>query len=176
MKIKYDMSNMYNACYNEALGVATHKKDVFNGKKVHNYTSYGYMYLIAIILVIIVNSMFYYFTDLYVVSFTLTIFSIILVLLIIIYFLIYYIRRNISKSRKRSGYLDISDEGITDESFMGIKMIFHWQKIQAIVVGNKALTILTDTPVYFFLDNSVKDEIINNLKKYKSDIKVIEKR
>jgi len=176
MKIKYDMSNRYNVCYNESLGVATHKREVLNGKKVHNYTSYGCMYLIAIILVIIADSMFYYFTDLYVVSCALTIFSIILVLLIIVYFMLYYIRRNMSRCRKRSGYLDISDEGITDESFMGIKMIFHWEKIHAVVVGKEALIILTDTPVYFFLDNSIKDEVINNFKKYKSDISIIEKR
>lgn len=176
MKIKYDMSNKYNKCYDEALGVATHKKEVLNGKKVHNYTSYGCMYLIAIILVIIADSIFYCFTDLYLISYILTIFSIILVLLIVIYFVMYYVRRNISRNRKRSGYLDISDEGITDESFMGIKMIFHWEKIQVVVVGKDSLTILTDTPVYFFLDNSVKDEVINNFKKYKSDISVIEKR
>lgn len=45
VKIKYDMSKNYLKCYNEALGVATHKKKIFNNHNIknHSYTYYGWL-------------------------------------------------------------------------------------------------------------------------------------
>ena len=50
MEIKYDMYKHYVKCYNEALGVASHKKRLYkNAKaKTHLYTYYGFIYLFSV--------------------------------------------------------------------------------------------------------------------------------
>ena len=83
----------------------------------------------------------------------------------------YYFR----KKRNFSNKVIIDKTGLTDESFYNIKMIFKWDKILAIVVGQETVTFLTDTPVYFYFNISEKEKIMKAIKKYGHLDKVIEK-
>ena len=65
----------------------------------------------------------------------------------------------------------IDDNGITNDSFQNIKMIFSWDKIKMMIVKKYSITILTDTSCYFFFDISKKDEIEKAL--FKNIIKKI---
>ena len=52
-------------------------------------------------------------------------------------------------------------------------MIFSFDKIKCIVVGKYTVTILTDTPVYFYFDISKKEDIIEAIEKYGDKDKII---
>lgn len=60
----------------------------------------------------------------------------------------------------------IDENGITDESYYGIKMILKWEKITGVVIGKHTITILTDTPVYFYFDIAKKEDVIKAIDKY----------
>ena len=68
----------------------------------------------------------------------------------------------------------IDKNGITDESYYGIKMIFNWSKIKGVVIGKRAITILTDTHIYFYFDISKKSEVIKAIEKYGNSDLIIE--
>ena len=57
---------------------------------------------------------------------------------------------------------------------MGIEMLFRWDKIKYIVVKKYSVIVLTDTPIFFFMNVEVKDELLSGINKYKNNITVIE--
>lgn len=73
---------------------------------------------------------------------------------------------NIRKKQQFSNMILIDKDGITDESYYGIKMMFKWEKITGIVIGKHTVTVLTDTPVYFYFEISKKDDIIKAVEEY----------
>ena len=54
-------------------------------------------------------------------------------------------------------------------------MIFSWDKIKGFVVGKYTVTILTDTPIYFYFNISKKDEILKAIEKYEPRDKKLSK-
>jgi hypothetical protein len=82
----------------------------------------------------------------------------------------YFARRKVNFKNE----IVIEEEGISDSSYFGIKMTLSWDKIEAVVVRTHTIVILTNTPVYFYFDKNKKKDIINNIKKYKEDILIIE--
>ena len=77
------------------------------------------------------------------------------------------------KKQKFNNTIIIDKNGITDESYYGIKMIFSFDKINAIVVGKYTVTILTDTPCYFYFDVKEKENIIKAIEKYNKEVRII---
>ena len=59
---------------------------------------------------------------------------------------------------------------------MGIKMTFNWDKVLGVVIGKYTVTILTDTPCYFYFKIDDKRKIIKVLEKYGEEDKIIRKR
>jgi len=70
--------------------------------------------------------------------------------------------------------ITIDERGILDESFYGIKMLFKWNKIVAVIVGKHSIVILTDTPIYFFFSKRDSKKIIKIIERYHKKIMIIE--
>ena len=104
-------------------------------------------------------------------------FSCLIYLISIIYLIITFCNvisiYNFRKKHNFKNSIVIDKNGITDESYHGIKMIFKWEKIIGIVISKYTVTILTDTPVYFYFNISKKDDVISAIEKYGDKEKII---
>lgn len=104
-------------------------------------------------------------------------FSCLIYLISIIYLIITFCKvisiYNFRKKRNFKNSIVIDKNGITDESYHGIKMIFEWEKIIGVVISKYTVTILTDTPVYFYFNISKKDDVISAIEKYGDKEKII---
>lgn len=175
--IHYDMSNNYIACYNEAYGVAINRKKLIKHPTAatYSYTYYGFIYLWLTIILHLVTYITYrilgYTPFICFLSNIVSIFY----FCIALYFLIYIIRVCCSKCRKRKGSFEVDKRGIIDSTFDGIKILFEWKKIKMVIIKKYTITILTDTPIFFFVNKEIEPILIPALKAYNKEIIIIKK-
>lgn len=166
MKIDTNISNNYFSCFDEARGVAIHKKSVLKNRK-SKMLSYTQGKIIGFVLLFLLSLLFAFLC-------TLNCHMVWLLLLLYLITIIYLTQAVINivgiysfrKKQKFSNTILIDENGITDESYYGIKMIFKWEKITGVVIGKHTITILTDTPVYFYFDIAKKEDVIKAVEKY----------
>ncbi len=164
MKIEANITNVFK-CFNEARRIAKNKKRIIKTEKLSLKTYW-------VSKLIILGS--YLFLALLLIFNGCIMGANIIIFLIIIYWLGSFFRVIISfKMRKKALVLVFNKEGITDESYLGIKMVFKWEKIQAVVFGTYSITILTDTPYYLFLGIKAKNKVVDALNKYNKEVLVI---
>ncbi len=171
MKITFDPNKSYFKCFDESRGVAMNKKYVLKNKKANVFTYTDYMFCIILLsfclgaVCLFMNNHYKFALSASFVFFGLLFLS---VSLISTYYMCHY--------RRKSSQLEIlfDKEGITNCSYYGIKMMFSWDKIEAIVLKKNSATILTDTPVYFYFDKEQEEKLLKIVKKYKKDILIIE--
>jgi len=178
MKIKYDMTDNYFKCYNEAQGIIISKKKLLSGKikKNYSYLTRGLFYLGVVLLFVLLIMILKYFSfDAYFISFISICISI-QVILLILYFVIFIVSYNKEKNKKHVGSLIIDDKGITDLSFNGIDVCVSHDKVEGVVISKNTVTIIVDGPIFFFVNNEVKKDIVNGLKKYNKDLIVIDRK
>lgn len=173
--IKYDLRKNYTQCYNEAYGIAIKRKQLLKNptRKCHSYTYYGFIYLWWTLLFHGITYILYK-----KIGFTpyIAILSSIVPILyfcIILYFLEYIIRIILSSYRKTKGTFQLSKNGLQDSTFNGIKILFEWSKIKMMVIGRHSITILTDVPIYFFVNKEIEEQVVKAIKKYKKDIIIV---
>lgn len=172
MKIKSNIRKKYFACVNESMGVNLNKKYILKTKKNTDYT-YSEHTLYVIIIMLLVSAIFAIMrTNLSILFSMIAIFCAFLYLLAvcIVVLMGYNARRKVNFKNE----IEITEEGITDSSYYGVKMTLSWDQIEAIVVRKNTVIILTNTPLYFYFDKNKKKDIINASQKYKKDIIVIE--
>lgn len=174
MLLETEIKNNFVGCYDEARGVALSKAGVLKNKK-SKCLSYMERKIFEFIIMFVTG---------YLLSFLVSSWwAICLVVLAI--FLVAFMHlgkalMNIYKAYKYRKEHDfkssiiIDKNGITDESYYGIKMTFSLDKILAVVVGKYTVTVLTDTPVYFYFPVTLKDEVIKTIKKYNKNLNIIE--
>ncbi len=169
MKIETDLSNNYFACFDEARGIAFHKRKILKRRKYEGY-SYMYSRLILFIWILILGVIFAFICSKsnlccklwFFIPFIFVCDIAYLIITLINVFSLYHVRR---KNNFKNN-IKIDKNGITDESFYGIKMLFKWKMIKAVVIGKYTITVLTDTPVYFYFSNEDKHKIIEAVDKY----------
>lgn len=170
MKITFDKNKSYFRSFDESRGVAMNKKYVLKHKKTNVFSYTDYMFCI-ILLSFCLGVIVFYINTPY--KFVLSSFFIFFGFLFLsisamsTYYMCHY--------RRKASQLEIlfDKEGITNCSYYGIKMMFSWDKIEAIVIKKHSATILTDTPVYFYFDKEQEEELLKIVKKYKKDILII---
>lgn len=171
MKIECNINNYFKT-HNEARGVVLSKRKILKNKnpKCLNYLTRNIILIILIAILVVLlfltgNNNLRCFGC----------FLVFLEIISIIFIIICNIRMyTFRKKRNFKSIITIDKEGITDTSFMGIKMIFNWSKIKGVVIKKYSITILTDTPVYFYFDISSKKDILGAIKKYASKDLIIE--
>ena len=165
MKINTSLSDNFLYYFDEARGFAIHKKRILKRKDLK---CLSFIQSKAIIFIgLLVFSLIFALIENY------FMFSVSLFVLSILYLIIVIIRvsssYNYRKKRVPNNTIIIDENGITDESFYDIKITIKWSKVKAIILGKYTVTILTDTPIYFYFDISKKYEIINEASKYISN-------
>lgn len=153
MKISSSAPNHFFVSFNEARGIAENKKKILRKKDSRCFTYFQTNFINTILLFIIELCFVLYFK----LSLWYLLFSLIPLLVKSIYVVLYLRERKIYQARK---YNIIDEKGLHDDSFYGIKMLFEWKKIKALVIAKHCVVILTDTPCYFYYDISKKKELI----------------
>lgn len=173
MVFSFDNNKSYFKCYDEARGVAMNKSYILKNKKITLFSYTDYMYSIFCILLILSLGILFLAPNELI---TLSICLLVLDFMFLIYTLIstYYMYN----LRKRKSPLEVlvDQDGITNSSFYGIKMIFNWDKITGVVVKKNSVTVLTDTPIYFYFDKKQETKLIREIKKYKPKITIIKEK
>lgn len=165
MKISSGSHNLYR-CYNEARGIAQNKNSVLRRKSPNAVSFLQTSIINSCLLLIIVLCIVSYCKLSY-----LYLFISLAPLVFDHIYVFFYLRRLRNNSKKF--YNEFDEEGLHDESFYGIKMLFTWRKIQAIVIGKYSVVILTDTPCYFYYNIDKKDEILEAVERYSRKKRVI---
>ena len=174
MEFTFSKDKNYFKCYDEARGVAMNKKYILKNKKLNLFTYTDYMYLIfSILFFLSIILMFSKNFNTVMLGIIITIFDILFLLYV---FISTYIMYNYCRKKKLPLKVLVDKNGITNSSYYDIKMIFKWEKILGIVVKKNSITVLTDTPIYFYFDKSKETSLIKEIKKYKKDITIIKEK
>lgn len=169
ISIKYDMSSNYFRCYNEAQGVMVDKKKIL--KKLEGKI-YGYL-----------ERFFSYFL------FTTLLFIVALVLKMQAFYILFYILYGLlcfyafifacgyltEAKKKHVGELVFDKDGIVDIGDNGIQVQMKWEHILGVVIQKYTVTILTDDMIFFFINNSCKEQVKDAIDKYHKDLLVIDR-
>lgn len=188
--IEYDLRDSYALIYDEAYGVAKKRKKLLKNPrtKTHTYLSVTIFRLLLILFLDILALIYLKsqgYTDIfyfiyYNQQYSLDIIGVICILMPLLYLVLainiimFIIRINIRR-KKLVGSFKLSKEGLTDSTFKGIKILFEWERIKMVVIKKYSIIILTDTPIYFFVNKEIENKLIKSLKKYKKDIKIVRK-
>ena len=178
MKIKYNLEYNYFEFYNEAQGIVNFKQSVYKNeyKPIKNYTSNGLSLvkftLISFVLMLIfmlINKEWFLtklISFLFAASFALT-------FIFYILFLSFY---NTEKNRCHRGELTINKNGILDTSDDGIRIGLPWHLIEALIITDKIICFTSKTMTFFFIESTHVDEVLEAIKTYESELKIIDKR
>lgn len=188
--IEYDLRDSYALIYDEAYGVAKKRKKLLKNPntKTHTYLSVTIFRLLLILFLDILALLYLKsrgYTDIfcfiyYNQQYSLDIIGIICILMPLLYLVLainiimFIVRINIRR-KKLVGSFKLSKEGLTDSTFKGIKILFEWQRIKMVIIKKYSIIILTDTPIYFFVNKEIESKLIKSLKKYKKDILIVRK-
>lgn len=172
MKLKTRVTKDFYKYFDEARGIAIQKRKVLKNKNSSCFT-YTQIQLIVFIIMLFLGLFFMLLGKInykgYIIGSVIFILSICYVVCSIASVIGYYkFRKNCVKKP-----LLIDENGVTDESFYDIKMIFSWKKILGIVITKNTVTFLTDTPIYFYLDKSSQNDIIELAERYNVQDKII---
>lgn len=174
MNIEYDLNQNYFKCYNEAQGVILNRKKIIKNPKKRITTYLGnasllFIEILAIFLICLMVDRTGYLTKFAYFMLYFAIFA------TFIYLISFYYSYSLEKKKNHSGTLKFSSEGITDEAFDGTIVTMKWDKIQALVIKKYTLTFITDSQIFFFINISLKKEILEALNKYNDKLLIIEK-
>ena len=174
VKIKTDLSNNFFDIYNEARGIAMNRKRILKKKKnipLHYINFIFYSFIIIFVLSLIMLLQHY---SLLFVRYAL--FIIILDLLFYFYGLFrIYINYWCKRKNNFISTVLINKKGITDlSSFKNIEILFKWDRVDAVVVGDLSVVILFKRGIYLYFDIRDKKKIIDGIKRFKRSILIIE--
>ncbi len=170
MSLKTNLKSCFFKCYNEAVGVNIHKNKILAHKKPNHLNLFSillivtsFVFLVSILLLLkgfIPGGCFLIFLDLVIIFSN---------LLNCLYRYFTYRKKNFQST------IIFDEEGLTDTSFMDIKMTFKWSKLKALVVKKHTLVILTDTPCYFYFNKELEPLLLKTLTKYCPNLLIIQK-
>ncbi len=178
MKIKYNLEYNYFEFYNEAQGIVNFKQSVYKNeyKPIKNYTSNGLSLvkftLISFVLMLIfmlINKEWFLtkiISFLFAASFALT----------FIFYILFISFYNTEKNRCHRGELTINKNGILDTSDDGIRIGLPWHLIEALIITDKIICFTSKTMTFFFIESTHVDEVLEAIKTYESELKIIDKR
>ena len=174
IRIDTKLSKNFFDIYNESRGFAINKSRILKAKKIKglNYISYLFIFFIVIFvidLLVIFKSTNYLITTY---AFMFIVLDIILFIMGLCRIYLNYIYRN--KNRVVNSML-INRKGITDlSSFRNVEMLFLWDRVEGIVVGEYSVVIYLGGSIYLYFNKKDKKKIIDGVKKYKKDILIID--
>ena len=177
MRIKYDMSDNYFKCYNESQGVIMNKNEILKNPniKLYSYIGKGIINILLIVLIFISSRIIKYIDNSSLIVKILDVIVIISLILVILYFIVFYVSYLVEKRRKHVGNLEVDAEGIKDFSDNGMIIGFGWDNIKAVVIQKHTINIITDEPIYLFIDIKYKDRLLIAIERYNDKLLIIDK-
>lgn len=174
--VKYDMSKNYFTCYNESQGIMGSKKKILRKKQlnIQGYLQQGILMIIYTLLISICSKVLWYLDNENLFVDFLDIIIAICIVLIVVYYVAFLIAYLFERKKTHKGELKITEDGITDISEEKVTVGLPWNEISALVVSKNTVTVVTKSPVYFFVNNDSKDKLIKAVKKYREDLEIIE--
>lgn len=172
--IEYDLSDGYVIMYDEAFGVARKRKKLLKNPRTKTYTYLG-VTTCKLLLFVLINIICFMLYKHYGYSSYICMFCVIVsifYLLLAINLVLFIIRVTVRKGKPK-GSFKLSKEGLTDSTFSGIKILFEWSRIKMVVIKKYSIVILTDSPIYFFVNKEVEKKLIQGIKRFKSDIVIV---
>jgi len=171
MKIKYDLSNNYFKYFNEANGVGFKKKSLLKNKgKIEKATT---ILIKNFIIFFLISILFIYGSVTYNYKILMTFGEIYMMIsFCYIYLLGFLFYKSKSKVNNHKGELIINKDGIRDESSDKKIISLSWNNIELVAVTNNTITIITNLPILFIINNDRKEEILKEIKKY-SNVKIL---
>lgn len=167
MKIVSNTKNFLRN-YNEAKGIANNYKRIIKTGKVYSVNYLTNIFIVTIILLslCIINIIF---KEL-LLAYCFLIISITYLFLMITRILLSYSFYNYRVKTQ----MEINEDGVVYNSLDGLKVIFGYDKIDAVISKKYTVSIITNVGCFFFFDIKEKKKIIKEIKKYKKDVIVIE--
>ncbi len=173
MKINSNLTKDFFEVYDESKGIAIHRKKVLKKKRVPLFSCYEEVFISLVILVIASALLLTVENELsYQCAAFLAIVSLIYLIVIVIQIIVAF---GYHKNQKFKSAVTIDEEGIATDSYFGIYMRLDWSKIKAVVIKNRSITILTDTPCYFMFSGRQRSKIEEALQKYHPNTLILEK-
>lgn len=177
MKIKYDMSNNYWNCHNEAQAIVMMRKKLQKNpnRKIRNLFYSGGVYGIGIV---IVSLCYLLFRAIKIEEIFLTVLSdfiIFLVIFLILYFVLIILTYVINhKKSSHKGTLEIDEKGLKDISDNGKETFVSWENIKLVGIKKYTITFVTNTKIVVFVNIENKKDILKALQTYQSNLLVID--
>jgi len=177
MRIKYDMNNNYFKCYNESQGIITKRNEIIKNPKIklQGYLERGLVYSILICFLLIFTAVSSYIITGFFDVKRLIEMTCILFGFMAFYFAMFFVSYSVENKKTHSGELEVDVEGIKDYSDTGMVIGFSWKNIKAIVIKKHTISILTDSPIYIFMDIEYKDRLLLAIERYNKDLLIIDK-
>lgn len=177
MRIKYDMNSNYFKCYNESQGIITKREEIIKNPKIklQGYLERGIIYLILVCFVIAFTAI-----SSYIITESLDVRRLIEMTCVLLgfmafYFAMFFVSYSVENKKIHSGELEVDAEGIKDFSDSGMIIGFGWNNIKAVVIRKHTISILTDSPIYIFMDIEYKDRLLLAIERYNKDLLIIDK-
>ncbi len=177
MKIHYDMKDNYMKYFNEANGIYLLKKRLKKkpNTKIKSYTRLITMpFIISFILGLICLVLAAIMNLQWLLDILIDLSAILSATYILMLYPFFSSYRNKSIN-SREGILEIKKDGISDKAKKSFQIIFSYEQIELIVITDRLVVILTETPLMLFFKNKnfEKEKMINMVKK-NSNIQVID--
>ena len=177
MEIEYNYQNNLNNIYNEVFNISIKQKKILLNPniKIGNFTNSN---IIKIITILVISSLISVILERNNISPEIIKYWDIIIILLL--FGLYYNQTIFNKNLKIIKQNNKSSKIIIDENQIydisnGVEIRFYIEKITHIIVGKYSVNVLIETnPLFLFFPIEIKDKIINTLKKYNKDIKIIE--
>ena len=174
IRIKTDLSSDFFSIYNEARGIAMNKKRILKLKRNVHINYIGLVFITFIVIFILCMIIILQHNSIFLVSYGLFILILDIMSLFMALVRIYgnYFYRKKDKFRAD---IIIDKRGITDlSSFKDIEILFLWNRVEGVVIGEYSVVILLRKHIYLYFDINDNKKIIDGIKKYNKDILIIE--
>lgn len=178
MKIKYNLEYNYFEFYNEAQGIVNFKQSVYKNeyKPIKNYTCNGLSLVKLSLITCVLMLIFLFINNEWLITKVISFIFAISFALTFIFYIVFVLFYNSEKNRCHRGELTINKNGILDTSDDGVRIGLPWHLIEALIITDKVLCFTSKTIIFFFIENTHVDEVMEAVKTYQSELKVIDKR
>lgn len=178
MKIKYNLEYNYFEFYNEAQGIVNFKQNVYKNeyRPIKNYTSNGLSLVKFTLLSFILMLILMFINKGWIITKIVSFIFAATFALTFVFYLIFILFYNTEKNRCHRGELTINKNGILDTSDDGIRIGLPWHLIEALIITGKIICFTSKTMTFFFIESSHISEVLEAVKTYEKDLKIIDKR
>ena len=178
MYLKYNLDYNYLHVYDEFQGIVSYKNALYRNPYyiVSSYTKIGFKFIklaiveFIILLILHLIPFMLFFRHIMDFLFAITVGG------IVAYYVVFFSVYSLERNRLHRGLLRIDEKGITDTSEDKVIVHIPWRFIESVIVTDNIICFMTKSITHFIINSEHYDNVMASLKKYQSDLKVLDKR